>query len=559
ALIPAAGSSVAPGSTVGADFADETALNQASVVFTLTGPAGTVGLTPTYSPASSQGHPATLITAVIPAGLATGGYTAHLHAADSDQNHRGGDCGEATWAFTVAPPAPAAHLGIVKTVSPSTSPVPVDSTLTYTITVGNSGDGAAQNVGVTDVISANPADMYSVKTASFVANPAAPHSAVTQTAAGSYLWEIDTIPAGGSATLSFSVTVTRAGTISNTGALVGGPSSHVTTVVREEPVGGIAATIELAGTTTTVPGGTVALGSVSQTAYPATFGGLAPNTYCVNATAPAGYTMVGAGQQCVAVTAEHVSQVVFFVTQTPPTTACVLVTIHLAGTGITVPGGSVAVGGQSETLYPFTFCSLTPGQVTAGATAPAGFSLVGPATQTPTLVAGNNPPVVFFVQPNTPAPDCGQVLGEIVLAGSQTVIPGGTVTAGGVTHTTYPTPLFPCVTPGSVPVSATAPAGYQFVGPATTTATVEAGKVTPVIFQVTPIVPGGGTGAGQGGVEGAQIAVSTAQHGPSSGVLGTSIGMPLTGSDAILRIGFSVICFSLGLVVLRATRNRRRL
>lgn len=534
----------------------------------------------------------------------------------SDQNRLIDAENGGTTSCTPAPPGhtPAPILGIVKTVAPSTSPVPAGTELVYTVTLSNTGDAAANNVAVTDVINANPADMFSVVGSSFSEIPAAPHSTVTNTSRGQYLWEIDTIAAGGTATLSFGVDALTAGTITNTAAIVGGPTSAVTTVVNPVEKGTLAATIEYAGTTTKAPGGTITFGGANTSTYPATYPGLVPGTYCVSATAPSGYNMVGDSQQCAPVTANQVTNVVFFVAApAQQTTACVPVTIELAGTTTTVPGGQVAIGSVSQGTYPHTFCDLTPGSTTATAVAPANYTLVGPASQSETLVAGNNPPIVFFVQPNgegTGGAECGQVMGNIVLAGTSTTIPGGTISSGGVNDSTYPA-LFPCVSPGSVTVVASAPSGYQFVGPSTSNATIVAGQVTPVIFQVTPITnpggdtggtgtgnpggtgagnpggtgagnPGGtgagnpgGTGAGnpggtgtpnsghqdsstgQTGVQGV-LGVKTADHAPTSGVLGTSIGMPITGSEAILRVGFSVLCISLGLVFVMSTvRNRR--
>ncbi|MHB8507249.1 MAG: hypothetical protein ACYDGR_01190, partial [Candidatus Dormibacteria bacterium] len=84
------------------------------------------------------------------------------------------------------------------------------------------------------------------------------------------------------------------------------------------------------------------------------------------------------------------------------------------------------------------------------------------------------------------------------------------------------------------------------------TAAVVANQVTPVVFQVQPIgsqgptTPPSTTG----------LPVQTASHGPSTGVLGTSIGMPLTGSEVLLRLGFSILCLGLGVGLLRTTVRR---
>ena len=121
---------------------------------------------------------------------------------------------------------------------------------------------------------------------------------------------------------------------------------------------------------------------------------------------------------------------------------------------------------------------MGPATATA-ATPPAGYSVTGSPTATEALVAGNNPPLVIFVQPEETETGCGRVLAEIVLSGTNTVIPGGSVSEGGVTHTTYPSPLFSCQQPGPVTVTAVAPAGYEPTGPAVTPATIVSGQVAP--------------------------------------------------------------------------------
>ena len=97
---PAAGTAVGPGSTIGATYSDEKVLNTTTLppTLTLTGPTGTVSLPLSYTAAKTV-----KLSAVLPT-LDQGTYTATLTAWDSDQNKAGGDCGVASWTFTVNGP-----------------------------------------------------------------------------------------------------------------------------------------------------------------------------------------------------------------------------------------------------------------------------------------------------------------------------------------------------------------------------------------------------------------------------------------------------------------------
>ena len=83
-----------------------------------------------------------------------------------------------------------------------------------------------------------------------------------------------------------------------------------------------------------------------------------------------------------------------------------------------------------------------------------------------------------------------------------------------------------------------------------------------MIFQVTPHRlrrPGGkhrGSGSGSGASPAG--AVASAAHASTGGVLGTAIGMPMTGSDLLLKVGLSTLCVTVGIAMLGATMLNRR-
>ncbi|MFN2465678.1 MAG: hypothetical protein ABR598_05365 [Candidatus Dormibacteria bacterium] len=326
--------------------------------------------------------------------------------------------------------------------------------------------------------------------------------------------------------------------------------------------------------------GTITIGSVSG-ASPKTATGLSSGTQqTVTAQPGPGLELV----DCGAPTAEHpgctisgmggtgtvtvpnnndTATVCFFEKQTvttppPAATACVGEEYMLQGTTIVIPGGTVSLTGKpNSTSTPTVYCDLTPGQSVTGTSVqvPDGYTLV-PGTQpiTETLVAGTNPEMIFFLNLLQTQPDCGKVLGTIVLAGTNTMVPGGTVTETGTpTVTTYPSLLGGCQPAGQVPVSATAPAGYTFFGPSSTTVTIVNNQVTPVVFQVTPF-DGGTLGSGTHPANGSKPA---AAQGPLSGVLGAAT-MPLTGFDATKRIAVSLVCVALGLLSLVSARRLSR-
>jgi hypothetical protein len=316
------------------------------------------------------------------------------------------------------------------------------------------------------------------------------------------------------------------------------------------------------GTHQVVPGGTVQLQGVTQptSSYPATYGNLPAGNYCVQESNPSGWNLVGTnlpmtgtpGQVCTPVQSGQTVHVIYYVSQPAVPTACVGEEYMLEGTTIVVPGGTVDLTGQANQAAPFTYCNLPVGSVTGTAvTPPAGYTLVpGTSPKAEVLHAGNNPTIIFYVNLPQGQPGCGELLGTIVLAGTNTMIPGGAITESGQPAvTTYPALLGPCLPGGQVPVTATVPPGYVFVGPGSTTATITPGQVTPVVFQVTPLA---------GGVQGVTTTTPTVQHAPVSGVLGTSAGMPLTGNEAAQRIALSLACVTIGMVMLAFTMRGRR-
>ena len=482
----------------------------------------------------------------------------------------------------VTPPPPAPILGIVKHVDKTQVVAPAP--LTYTIDVTNSGNGAATNVGVWDILT--PGTVQVDGPSNFTAS--AGSVAVSD---GKYIWTIPSIAPGATAELTFTLVAKTAGTITNAGS-IGVPGttceaptcSQVQTVVTTPPAPGtITAVIYREGTTQVVSGGTVQLLGVTtpSSAYPKTYGNLPAASYCVQEVNPSAWNLTGAtvsgiaatmaspGQVCFPLAGGQTVPVVYYVTRsTQHPTACVAEEYMLQGTTIVVPGGTGKVDRGADSAAettPFTFCNLPTGSITGTAvTPPAGYTLVSSSSpQTVSLHAGNNAPIIFLVNLPQPQPQCGEVLGTIVLHGTHTVVPGGTITQGGQPAvTTYPALLGPCQPAGQVPVSATAPSGYTIVGPTSTSVSIVNGAVTPVIFQVAPI-SGGGQGAGNppgGGNQGAGgVQAASVQHAPVSGVLGTSIGMPLTGSEVAVRVGLSILCLALGLFTLRFTVRRRQI
>jgi hypothetical protein len=331
--------------------------------------------------------------------------------------------------------------------------------------------------------------------------------------------------------------------------------------------------------TTEAAPGTITIGSVSGSSPQTATGLAAGSQQTVTAQAGSGLELVNCGAPStvspgcavsgmngsgsVTVPNNDTAKVCFYeqhpVTTPPPaTTACVGEEYMLQGTTIVIPGGTVSLTGQPNTSTPTVYCNLTPGQSVTGTSVqvPAGYTLV-PGTQpiTETLVPGNNPEMIFYLNLPQAQPQCGELLGTIVLAGTTTMVPGGTITETGTpTVTTYPSLLGGCQPAGQVPVSATAPAGYTFVGPSTTTVTIVNNKVTPVVFQVTPL-SGGTLGSGTSPAQGSKPAA--AGQGPLSGVLGAAT-MPLTGLDATKRIAVSLVCVALGLLSLASLRRLSR-
>jgi len=494
---------------------------------------------------------------------------------------------------------PAANLGVHKTVDPS-GPVTVGTALAYDVRVTNSGTATGSGVVVdridtTNMVSSPSLSPFQVTPLSCTDGP------IVVNSVGNYTWKVKNVPAGGHCDLTVNVTPNSPGIITNSAAVGGGspagnPANCIeptcstqTTSVSPAAVGTLSAEIKDSATHAVVTGGTILVDNVSHTDRLAPTH-LLPGSYCTGAHMPAGYSLVGvavngapanSSTPCVNVAANRPTDVVFTATKAPQT-ACVDVSYVLSGStpAIQVPGGQVSVAGQPAAAAPSLFCNLPAGNTEATAvTPPSGFTVVGAVTHPEHLVPGTNPPVTFTVQPTSqPGENCGRILGTIVIAGTNQVVSGstGSISEGGQTLHDNPA-LFSCQAPGPVTVSATAPSGYVFTTPSTTTATIVAEQVTPVVFQVQPASTGGGlgqgnpdggnqgAGAGQGNPAGGTqpasgVLAASAQHAPTSGVLGTSIGMPLTGSEATGRIALSVVCVALGMfAIVRSRRSSSRL
>jgi uncharacterized repeat protein (TIGR01451 family) len=471
----------------------------------------------------------------------------------------------------VVTPPTAPVLSIVKHVDQTRVVAPAP--LTYTIEVSNTGDAAATNVGIVDHITPGTVQ-FDGPTAFY------PSSGTVRTSNGSYIWAIPSIPAGGHADLVFTIVARTAGTIDNA-SVIGVPQdtcaaptcSQVETIVTQPASATVTAVIYKEGTTQVVPGGTVQLQGVTQPThnYPATYGNLPAGSYCVQESNPAGWSLVGAtvsgsatgmttpGQVCFPLAAGQTVPVVYYVNQPATPTACVGEEYMLQGTHIVIPGGTVSLTGQPDSsTTPATYCNLAVGSSVTGAPGviPTGYQLVaGTQPITETLVAGNNQEMIFYLNVPQAQPQCGEVIGTIVLVGTHTMVPGGTITEGGQTVTAYPSLLGGCQPAGVQPVTATVPPGYTFVGPGSTHVTIVNGEVTPVVFQVTPLA-GGVQGVSTPPAGGVQAAAT--QHAPVSGVLGTSIGMPLTGAQAAQRLALSLVCLTIGLLMVAMTVRGRR-
>lgn len=178
---------------------------------------------------------------------------------------------------------------------------------------------------------------------------------------------------------------------------------------------------------------------------------------------------------------------------------------------------------------------VTPSATPEGSPSPDDSPTPGP-TPAPT---GSASPVA------TPGPDCGLVMGSIVLAGTTTNLPGGSITESGhPTVTSYPALLDTCEAPGVAQVSATPPPGYTMVGASHKPVTVVVAQTTKVVFEASkdPTDPGGVAPAGTRGL---------------FGVLGASTAMPLTGSQVATRALLALGCLVLGsFMLMRAWRAR---
>jgi LPXTG-motif cell wall-anchored protein len=142
---PAAGTTVKPGDLVGANYQDESPLNTApgfQVIFTLDGVAAPYTTAP--GPKGKEKY-STLIQYQLPASISGGVHTVFLKAWDGDQNKAGGDCGTATWTFTVVTP----ERGIMVVKSGATLAHEGD-TVTYSFAVTNTGKADLFNVTVDD-------------------------------------------------------------------------------------------------------------------------------------------------------------------------------------------------------------------------------------------------------------------------------------------------------------------------------------------------------------------------------------------------------------------------
>jgi uncharacterized repeat protein (TIGR01451 family) len=142
---PAAGTELHAGDAIGAVYHDETPLNDKTVIFQIDGaPVAKIDLAAATVPKGDKF--ATRISTVIPKNLDTGDHTAYLKAEDTDQNKAGGDCGEATWTFTVK--APDVDLSVTKAADRPA--VKVGETINYTMVVKNNGPDADTNVTMVD-------------------------------------------------------------------------------------------------------------------------------------------------------------------------------------------------------------------------------------------------------------------------------------------------------------------------------------------------------------------------------------------------------------------------
>ena len=126
---PAPGVTVKPGDTVGAYYNDESEINLVAPLVPAASIDGKAVTATVQKNATATGFTklqkfVTKVSFVIPQDAAPGDHTAMLRAWDSDQNKPGGDCGTATWKFTVA--------GTPTTTTPPTTTPPTTTAPTTT-------------------------------------------------------------------------------------------------------------------------------------------------------------------------------------------------------------------------------------------------------------------------------------------------------------------------------------------------------------------------------------------------------------------------------------------
>ena len=462
---PAQGGTVHAGDAIGAAFHDETPMATVApyaLLFTLAGPGGTSDLVANHTATttnlpegtdfpgtydSTQAHNGVApfkeylhvvgISATLPSSLTPGNYTAHLKAFDTDQNKPGGDCGEATWSFTVTapPPPPPANGTIAGHIVACGSTTDVGADLGGKIAIA----GPDTKVGAPNPVS------YTVQPGAYSMTAIAPSgyhfqncadTAVIDSPTTAHFGDINLAPAG-SETRTFHVSI-------DTGTI----SGHI-----------YDCSTGTANKTNDIAGGNIAVAGPSDQAAahnPVAYTGEMPGAYTLTAVAPNNYHFV----QCGSALVSPFNATGFTLAPAGTQNADFFVAhdlgklggnIILCADSTPVLGGTIGLTGPTSiapAATPLTPAELLAGdQYTLSAVAPSGYhfvdcgkngvTIVTPtsATRQATVVVDKTKTPVFYVTADAPAPctvNCGTGGGTGGTGGGTPGTGGGTKPVGSV-------------------------------------------------------------------------------------------------------------------------------
>jgi uncharacterized repeat protein (TIGR01451 family) len=141
-----------------------------------------------------------LVRATVPAGEEDMAVNAMTLTATSVGGGSESDVG----VYTVTVTAPA--LSLTKTVSP-TGPQPPDTELTYTVIISNSGSGTASTIVISDAVPTNTTYVAGSMTVGGASKTDASDADGATLSGNSAVFEVSTLSAGGSETVTFKVTI----------------------------------------------------------------------------------------------------------------------------------------------------------------------------------------------------------------------------------------------------------------------------------------------------------------------------------------------------------------